>query len=93
MHVYSAFLHLHLPSRSLKEKRGIINSILARARHKFNVASAEVGMQDVHGVAQLGFVTVGENSVKVRHVLEQLEEWLVDEWPDVEVVDFDIEAR
>ena len=93
MHVYSGFLHLHLPSRSLKDKRGIINSILARARHNFNVSSAEVGMQDVHGAAQLGFVAVGENSVKVRQVLEQLEEWLVDEWPDVDVVDFDIEER
>jgi uncharacterized protein len=93
MHVYSGLLHLHLPSRSLKDKRGIINSILARARHNFNVASAEVGMQDVHGVAQLGFVSVGENAAKVRHVLEQLEEWLVDEWPDVDVVDFDIEER
>jgi uncharacterized protein YlxP (DUF503 family) len=93
MHVYSAFLHLHLPSQSLKGKRGIVKSILARSRNNFNVASAEVGMHEVHGTAQLAFVTVSESSVKARQVLEQLEEWLIEERPDVEIVDFDIEER
>ncbi len=93
MHVYSALIHLHLPSRSLKDKRGIVKSILARARHNFNVASAEVGLHDVHGSAQLAFVTVCESPVKARHMLEQLEDWLVDERPDLEIVDVDIEER
>jgi uncharacterized protein YlxP (DUF503 family) len=93
MHVYCALLYLHLPSRSLKGKRGIIKSILARSRHNFNVASAEVGMHDVHGAAQIAFVTVSESKVKARRLLEQLEDWLVEERPDVEIVGFDIEER
>ncbi len=93
MHVFSAKFHLHLPSHSLKDKRGIVKSILSRARNTFNVASAEVGMQDVHGVAQLGFVTVSESSLRGRQLLEQLEEWLVEERPDVEIVDVEIEER
>ncbi len=93
MHVYSALLHLHLPSNSLKGKRGIVKSILSRARNRFNVASAEVDLHDVYGSAHLAFVTVNENRVNARRILEQLEEWLVEERPDVEVVDFLIEER
>ncbi len=93
MHVYSAQFHIHLPSQSLKGKRGIVKSILARARNSFNVAAAEVDLHDVHGSAQLAFVTVNEDGAKARRVLEQLEEWLVEERPDVDIVDVYIEER
>jgi hypothetical protein len=47
MHVFSAEIELRLQSRTLKEKRSIIKSILARARNTFNVAAAEVDWQDL----------------------------------------------
>lgn len=93
MHVCSAVFHLHLPSRSLKVKRGIVKSILARARNTFNVAAAEVDMQDVHGAAVLAFVAVSGSRSAARSLLEQLEEWLVEERPDVDVVSVEIEER
>ncbi len=93
MHVYSAVFHLHLPSRSLKVKRGIVKSILSRARNTFNVASAEVDLQDLHGAALLAFVTVSESRSEARRLLERLEEWLVDERPDVDIVSVEIEER
>ncbi|MEA5114864.1 MAG: DUF503 domain-containing protein [Geobacteraceae bacterium] len=93
MHVYAALVHLHLQSNSLKVKRGIVKSILARARNSFNVAAAEVDMQDVHGAAVLAFVTVSENRAHARRLLEQVEEKIVEERPDVEIVSFEIEER
>jgi uncharacterized protein len=93
MYVFSAILYLHLQSRSLKTKRGIIKSILARVRNTFNVSAAEVDLQDLHGEAQLGFAIVSGNRVLARKTLEELEEWLVTERPDVEVVSFEIEER
>ncbi|MGA7828237.1 MAG: DUF503 domain-containing protein [Geobacteraceae bacterium] len=93
MYVYSASLYLHLQSRSLKTKRGIVKSILARARNTFNVSAAEVELQDLHGEALLGFVTVSGDRVLARKTLEQLEEWLVAERPDVELVSVEIEER
>lgn len=93
MYVYSASIYLHFQSRSLKTKRGIVKSILARARNTFNVSAAEVDLQDLHGEALLGFVAVSENRVLARKILEQLEEWLVEERPDVEVVSVEIEER
>jgi len=91
MHVYLLTIELRLPTRSLKGKRGIVKSILARARQRFNVASAEIDRQDDWESAILGFVTVSGNGVIARQVLEQLEQWVVDERPDVEVVRAEIE--
>ena len=91
MHVFSARFHLHLQSRTLKEKRGIVKSILARARNNFNVAAAEVDDQDIPGSAIIAFVTVSEGSRQGRSILEQLEERIVQERPDVEMVAAHIE--
>ena len=93
MHVFSALFHLRLQSRTLKDKRGIVKSILARARNNFNVATAEVDDQDVPGSAYLAFVTVSEGRSQGRRILEQLEERVVEERPDVEIVAVDIEER
>jgi len=93
MHVFSALIHLHLQSRTLKEKRGIVKSILARARNNFNVAAAEVDDQDIPGSALLAFVTVSEGRAQGRRILEQLEERMVEERPDVEFVAVEVEER
>jgi uncharacterized protein len=93
MHVFSALFQFRLQSRTLKEKRGIVKSILARARNNFNVAAAEVDDQDIPGRALLAFVTVAEGRQQGRRILEQLEERVVEERPDVEVVSVEIEER
>ena len=93
MHVFSALIKLQLPSTSLKGKRGIVKSILARARNTFNVAVAEVDLQDIPGTALLAFVTVGENRSQPRQLLERLEDWLVEERPDLELEALEIEER
>ena len=93
MHVFSALFQFRLQSRTLKEKRGIVKSILARARNNFNVAAAEVDYQDLPGSALLAFVTVAENRRQGRRILEQLEERVVAERPDVELVTVEIKER
>ncbi|MCM2357537.1 MAG: DUF503 domain-containing protein [Geobacteraceae bacterium] len=93
MHVFSALFQFRLQSRTLKEKRGIVKSILARARNNFNVAAAEVDHQDLPGSALLAFVTVSEGRQQGRRILEQLEERVVEERPDLELVAVEIEER
>lgn len=93
MHVFSAIFQFRLPSRTLKEKRGIVKSILARARNSFNVAAAEVADQDIPGSAVLAFATVAEGRRQGRRILEQLEERVVAERPDAELVAVEIEER
>lgn len=91
MHVCSARVELNLPSRTLKDKRQIVKSLLARARQTFNVAAAEVDLQDVQGSASLGFVTVSESRPYALGLLERLEGWIERERPDVEIVTVEIE--
>lgn len=91
MHIFAARVELNLPSRTLKDKRHIVKSLLARARNTFNVAAAEVDLQDVQGAAALGFVTISASRPYAQGLLEQLEEWILREQPDVEVVAVEIE--
>jgi len=90
MFIYCLELRLSLPAHSLKEKRGIVKSILGRARNRFNLACAEVDRQDNSAVAVLGFVTVSPDKTIARSVLERVEDWIYDGWPDVEITGSDI---
>ena len=90
MFIFCLELHLALPAHSLKEKRGIVKSILGRAKNHFNVACAEVDRQDNPRVAVLGFVTISPDKGIARKTLEKLEEWVYESWPDVEITAADI---
>jgi uncharacterized protein len=82
---------LRLPSRTLKEKRGIVKSVLARARNRFNVACTETGLHDRPADAELAFVTVAESALPARRLMQELELWLVAERPDLEVTEPQVE--
>lgn len=57
---------------SLKEKRMIVRSIIAKVRQTFNVSIHEFGDQDIHQRIVLG-VTTGSNSVaQLQSVLDQV---------------------
>lgn len=90
MFIYCLEIHLSLQSHSLKEKRGIVKSILGRARNRFNVACAEVDRQDNATAAVLAFVTVSPDKQIARQVLVRVEDWIYEGWPDVEITGADI---
>ena len=68
-------LHVHA-SRSLKEKRSVVRSIVRRIRNEFNVAVAEVGGQDTWQWAVLGLAAVGHDGTTVRAVLERVVDFI-----------------
>lgn len=83
---------LHLPGvHSLKEKRSIVKSVLARLRNEFNVSTAEVDAQDSHGRAVLGIACVSASSEYARGQLEAVVRWIEEQRPDVPVIDYEIE--
>ena len=52
-------ISLSLPGvTSLKAKRSIVRKVLDRTANRFNVSAAEVGHQDAHRQAVLGFAVV-----------------------------------
>jgi len=63
-------------SRSLKDKRQVVRSIVDRIRGGFNVSAAEVDTQDDVKVATLGFAVVAGESVAARGVLNEIAEAL-----------------
>lgn len=63
-------LHVH-GSQSLKQKRGVVRSIVQRLRNRFNVSVAEIGGQGTWQVAVLGIVSTGSDRKYVRGQLDQ----------------------
>lgn len=63
-------LDLALPeSRSLKDRRRVINSLKERIRNRFNASVAELGDPDIWKSARLAVCVIGND---VRHVNSQL---------------------
>ena len=68
---------LHLPaSHSLKDKRQVVRSLLARLRNRFDLAVAEVDDQDRWQIATLGLVCVSSSATVADEVLSQAQEYI-----------------
>lgn len=77
MTVGAALVELHVhDSHSLKEKRGVVRSIVSRVRGRFNVSISEVGGQDTWQRAQLGIAATGLDRVRVRRTLTAVVEFI-----------------
>ena len=63
-------------SRSLKDKRQVVRSVLDRLRHQFHVSAAEVGHLDDVRVVELGVAAVGAEVGAVKGVLQTIAEAL-----------------
>lgn len=85
MHIYCLEIQLSIPASSLKGKRGIVKSILGRARNRFNISCAEIDRQDNHGIAVLGFVTISPERTVALNCMQRLEDWIFDSWPEAEI--------
>lgn len=83
---------LHLPeSHSLKDKRQVITSILARVRQRFEVAAAEVDENDRWQIAKLGISCVSNSRQHVDEVLNHVRRYIEETRPDIVVTDSEIE--
>ena len=78
---------------SLKEKRQILKSVLARLKNQFNVAAAEVDCQDVWQTAVIGLAAVGNDSAYLHGLLEKAVDWIETQRPDVPIAEYHIEFR
>jgi uncharacterized protein YlxP (DUF503 family) len=92
MIIGSCRVTLYLPGvHSLKEKRSVVKSLLARLRHQFNVATAEVDAQDNHQRAVLGIVSVSASADYLQGQLDAVLRWIEETRPDAPVLDYEIE--
>ncbi len=88
MYVATAQVTIRLfQSDSLKDKRQVTRSILARLRDKFEVSAAEVGGQQTWNLAQLGLACVSGDARHAQEVIERAIKHIEQTRPDLEVAD------
>ena len=66
-------LRLHGP-QSLKQKRSVIQKVLARCRNRFPASCAEVGHQDLWQRTLLGFAVISSSEQVVAPILTRIED-------------------
>ncbi len=91
MHIGVCKVKLYLPeSRSLKDKRRVIKSIITRLRNKFNIAVAEIEAQDMHQSAILASVTVANEQKFVSQIISKSVRY-IEENTSVVLLDYETE--
>ena len=73
MVVGTLLIELRLPgNHSLKGKRQVVKSLLARLHNRYNVAAAEVDNNDRWQVATIGVACVSNSAPHAREILENV---------------------
>ena len=76
--------------RSLKEKRRIVKSIIKQMQNHFNASVAEVGSNDIHQRAVIGFALVGNNRMVINSKVDKVFN-MVDDSGLAEITDTEME--
>ena len=85
-------LHLQIPGcTSLKEKRGRIKPLLARLHREFNVSAAEIDRLDAWQEDVIACALVGNDPNHVRSSLDHVATYVSTHFPDLELLDNNIE--
>ncbi|HEY7849096.1 MAG TPA: DUF503 domain-containing protein [Ktedonobacterales bacterium] len=88
MYVATAQVTIRLfQSDSLKDKRQVTRSVLARLRDKFEVSAAEVGEQERWNLAELGIACVSGDARHAQEVVERAVHYIEQTRPDIELAD------
>ncbi len=85
-------LELNIPiAASLKDKRKVVRSVIARLRNEFNVAVAEVGHLDSWQSAIIAAVTVSGDRDYAHGLMTRVALWVEYSRLDCDLVDYEIE--
>ena len=92
MNVGVCRIELRLPeNESLKGKRQVVKSIIARLQNKYNVSVAEIDNQDLWQLATLGITCVSNHRRHADETLSGVVRFVVQNYPNLEVVNSEIE--
>ncbi len=85
-------LHILIPGcMSLKEKRGRLKPLLARLHRQFNVSAAELDRLDSWQEAILGVALLSNDRNHTQSVLAKIPAWIEKTWPDIDLLNEQIE--
>ena len=78
---------LHAPwVHSLKEKRMIVKSLVAKLQNRFHVSAAEIDEQDVHQIIVINSAAVVPHSAMADSVMEEISRY-VEENSEAEILE------
>ena len=64
---------LHLPSsRSLKDKRRVVKSLVDRIHQRYRVSVAETDFHDLHQRAEISMAAVTNGEGEMEHLMEEI---------------------
>jgi len=93
MKIATITFRLHAPwVHSLKEKRMIVKSLIAKLQNKFHVSVAEIAEQDVHQIIVIGVAAIVPHNAQADSLMEDISRF-VEENTEAEVVDEEWEIR
>jgi uncharacterized protein YlxP (DUF503 family) len=92
MNVGICRIKLHISqSRSLKDKRRIVKSMVSRLRNQYNISIAEVEDQDLWQLVTLGISCVSNRNQHVDEILSRVIGFITSNYPELEIVDHQTE--
>lgn len=84
---------LHAPwVHSLKEKRSIVKSLIAKLQNRYHVSAAEIDEQDTHQIIVIGVAAVVPHQAMADRVMETVSRF-VEENCDAEILEETAEVR
>ncbi len=85
-------VEIRLPeSQSLKDKRRIIKSLIARLQNEYRISVAEVENHELWQLASIGIACVSNHSRHADEVLANALNFIVHNYPQVEIVSHETE--
>ena len=87
MNIATITFRLHAPwVHSLKEKRMIVKSIIAKLQNKFHVSAAEIDEQDTHQIIVIGVAFIVPYNALADSIMDEISVF-VDENTEAEILD------
>lgn len=84
-------IELDIPAASLKDKRRVVKSVIARLRNEFNISVAEVDRLDAWQTAVIAAVAVSNDADYVHGLLTRVIQWIERSRLDCDLADYQIE--
>ena len=81
-------MKIHIPgSRSLKDKRSVVKSLLMRLQKQFNISIAEVGDHDLWQMTTIGIACVSNHTDHVDEVISAAISLVGRDFPTIEIIE------
>ena len=77
MKIATITFKLHAPwVHSLKEKRMIVKSLVAKLQNKFHVSAAEIDEQDTHQIIVIGVAAIVPHNAMADSLMDEISEFV-----------------